>query len=65
MIIAGMAIAAAGALLWLREFTTAFVVAAFGLVAWFLNYRLQMKEVLAAAELQREKDAESEGINED
>ena len=31
---------------------TAFVIAALGVVAWFLNYRAQMSEVIAAADLE-------------
>ena len=64
MIIAGLAIATAAVLLFMRDFTTAFVVAAIGLIAWFLNYRMQMKEVLLAAELEHEQ-TESEGPNDD
>ena len=51
MIVAGVAIVVAGVFLWRRDFTTAFVIAALGMVAWFLNYRAQMKEITAAAEL--------------
>jgi hypothetical protein len=65
LIIAGIAIAVAGVLLWFGDFTSAFVVAAIGLVAWFLNYRIQMKEVFAAADLEQEKKVESEELNED
>ncbi|HEY7785724.1 MAG TPA: hypothetical protein VIB00_13415 [Pyrinomonadaceae bacterium] len=65
MIIAGLAIATATVLLFMRDFTTAFVVAAIGLIAWFLNYRMQMKDVLLAAELEHEKQTESEGPNDD
>jgi hypothetical protein len=42
-----------------RNFDTAFVIAALGLLAWFLNYRAQMKETIAAANLQ-EKSSEAE-----
>ena len=31
---------------------TAFVIATLGVVAWFLNYRAQMSEVVAAADLE-------------
>ena len=36
--------------LWRRDFDKAFVMAALGMVAWFLNYRAQMKEITAAAD---------------
>ena len=55
MIVAAVAIVMAGVFLWRRDFDTAFVVAAVGMVAWFLNYRAQMKEITAAADL-REKN---------
>ena len=55
MIVAAVAIVAAGVFLWRRDFDTAFVIAALGMVAWFLNYRAQMKEITAAADL-REKN---------
>jgi len=43
MILAGLAIIVAGVFLWRRDFDTAFVIAALGVVAWFLNARIQMK----------------------
>lgn len=51
-ILAGVAMVLAGAFLWRREFDKAFVVAALGVLAWFLNYRAQMKAVVAAADLE-------------
>jgi hypothetical protein len=51
-ILAGVAMVLAGAFLWRREFDKAFVVAAVGVLAWFLNYRAQMKAVVAAADLE-------------
>ena len=58
MTIAGVAIAIAAVMLVRREFNAAFVVAAIGLMAWFLNYRLQMKEKVAKVDLEREKRSE-------
>lgn len=55
MIVAGACIVVAGFFLLRRDLSIAFVIAAVGLVAWFLNYRAQMKEVIAAA------DAEESG----
>lgn len=46
----------------LRDFNTAFVVAALGMIFWFLNYRAQMKEVIAAADAENDK---GEDRNED
>ena len=53
MIVAGIAIVAAAYFLLRRDFDTAFVIAVAGAVAWFLNYRAQMKEITKA-------DAEAE-----
>jgi Flp pilus assembly protein TadB len=58
MTIAGVAIAIAAVLILRGNFNAAFVVAAIGLIAWFLNYRVQMKEKLAMADLDREKESE-------
>ena len=50
MIVAGVCIVVAGVFLLRRELNTAFVIAALGLVAWFLNYRAQMKEITTKAD---------------
>lgn len=55
MILAGVAIAAAGFLLLSGDYDKAFVVAAVGLVAWFLNYRMQMKELVASDDTKSEE----------
>ena len=39
-----------------RDFDTAFIVAAGGAVAWFLNYRVRMKELIALDAEQNEPD---------
>ena len=65
MIVAGVAIVAAGVFLWRRDFNTAFVIAALGMVAWFLNYRAQMKEITAAAELKDDYTTYEEEAYED
>ena len=49
MIVAGVCILVAAYFLWRRDFDTAFVIAALGAVAWFLNYRAQLKEITTAA----------------
>jgi hypothetical protein len=63
LIVAGVCIVVAVIFLLRNDLNTAFVVAAFGMVAWFLNYRAQMKDVIAAAELQ--EDNEGDDVFED
>jgi hypothetical protein len=58
MIVAGICIAVAAFFLVRRDFNTAFVVAALGMIFWFLNYRAQMKEVIAAADAEDDKGEE-------
>ena len=65
MILAGVAIVVAGVFLWRRDFNAAFVSAALGMVAWFLNYRAQMKEIVKAANVEEEKKAYEEEEYED
>jgi len=60
MIVAGVAIVVAGVFVWRRDFDTAFVIAALGMVAWFLNYRAQMKEITAAADLKEKNNGYAE-----
>ncbi len=54
---AGLAVVAAGYFLWQRDLNKAFVIAALGAVAWFLNYRVQMKAITAAVD----RDEQNEG----
>jgi UPF0716 family protein affecting phage T7 exclusion len=70
MILAGVCIVVAGVFLLRRDLSTAFVIAVLGLVAWFLNYRAQMKEVISAADLEddranQEEDFENSNDNQD
>jgi len=60
MIIAGVAIVVAGALLLRRHIDAAFVAAALGMIAWFLNYRGQMKRITAAADASETNEGETE-----
>ena len=53
MIVSAVCIVAAGFFLLRGELNTAFVVATLGIVAWFLNYRIQMKAITTAADLER------------
>jgi preprotein translocase subunit SecF len=65
MILAGVCIMVAAFFLLRRNFDTAFVIAALGLLAWFLNYRAQMKEIIAAANLQENSSEDEEESSED
>ena len=58
MVVAGVCIIAAAFFLLQRDFNTAFVVAALGLVSWFLNYRIQMQEIRAAADLEQSDEGD-------
>ena len=60
MILAGVCIVVAAFFLLRRDFNVAFVIAALGLVSWFLNYRAQMKAVIAAADLEDSNRLEEE-----
>ena len=53
--LSGVCIVVAGVFIWLGDVVSAFVVAVIGILAWFLNYRIQMKEVADAADLEDEK----------
>jgi len=63
--VAAVAIVVAGVFLLRRDFDTAFVIAALGMVAWFLNYRAQMKEITAAADLKEKNNGYEEEAYED
>ena len=54
----GICIVAAGFFLLRGELNTAFIVATLGIVAWFLNYRIQMKAITTAADLERSNNEE-------
>ena len=60
MAIAGICILIAAALIWKRDFNTAFIVAVGGVVAWFLNYRIQMKKIVTAADAERDEQIEED-----
>jgi len=62
MIIAGLCITVAAVFLLRRDFNAAFVIAAIGMIAWFLNYRIQMKEL--TADSQRDKNMEMKDLDE-
>ena len=60
MFIAAISIIVAAVFIWRREFNVAFVVAVLGVVAWFLNYRIQMRNITAAADAERERVSEDQ-----
>ena len=63
---AGICIVTAAFFLLRGELNTAFVVATLGIVAWFLNYRIQMKAITTAADLeQRNKEEMTDGEDSD
>ena len=63
IIVAGICIVVAVFMVIRGRLDAAFVIAALGVVAWFLNYRAQMSEVVAAADL--EEANQREDSNED
>ena len=65
MILAGLAILAAGVFLLRRDFDKAFIIAALGMLAWFLNYRAQMKEIVAAADREEKDNTNADEAQED
>lgn len=60
LVIAGCRIIGAAVLMILGHFDGAFVVAVVGMVAWFLNYRAQVKRSLDAADATAEEEIETE-----
>jgi hypothetical protein len=62
-IVAGVCIVAAGVALWRWHTDAAFIIATLGVLAWFLNYRVQMKEA-AARNSQLHNDPDREQSNE-
>lgn len=68
MILSGVCIVAAAFFLLRGELNTAFVIATLGIVAWLLNYRMQLKAVVDAADREQsnwEEDKDGEGSEED
>jgi lipid-A-disaccharide synthase-like uncharacterized protein len=61
LIVAGGCVVVAAVFLLRGDFDSAFVVAAVGMLAWFLNYRMQVKEKLAA----QEENIEEKDLGED
>jgi hypothetical protein len=62
MIVAGVCIVVAAFCLLRRNLDAAFVIAALGMCAWLLNYRAQMKEITAAADLEDKHKRDEEDV---
>ena len=65
LILAGACVVVAGVFMLQGDFDSAFVVAAIGMVAWFLNYRTQIKEKLAANDFVQEENNEESDLDQD
>lgn len=65
MIVSAVAMVVAGFFLLRRDLDKAFVVAALGIVAWFLNYRVQMRELIAKEDHQNDIEGDQEEDHED
>ena len=64
LIVAGVCIVLAAVFLLRGDFNGAFVVAVIGLVAWFLNYRMQIRAALARQDAEEEENQSTDGNNE-
>ncbi len=65
LIVAGGCVAVAAVFLVQGDFDRAFVVAAAGMVAWFLNYRMQIRDKDTAMDAAREENVEVNDLDED
>jgi len=61
MILSGVCILAAALFLLRGDLDTAFVVATIGILAWFLNYRIQLKAIVDAADRQQIDEEDKDG----
>jgi hypothetical protein len=57
-IVSGLLLLIALVLLWRNNLSVAFVIAALGVVAWFLSYRAQLRAKIAAAAAPIERNDE-------
>ena len=64
MAIAGLCGVCATVFFLQRDFEKAFIVAAAGAIAWFLNYRVQMKKIVDKAN-QEENQEENNDLSDD
>ena len=63
IIIAVVCIVVAGYMALRGNLEAAFVIAALGVVSWFLNYRRQMKDVIAASEIEEVNNGDDSNEN--
>ena len=65
LVIAGICLVAAAIAFWRQQLSAAFVIATIGVLAWFLRYRIDLKESLAenGAPLTDEPEADSADEN--
>jgi len=59
MIVAGVCMVAAVVFFFQKMIEVAFFIATVGVLAWFLNYRVQMKELIANDDYEPEEDEDS------
>jgi hypothetical protein len=64
MIVSGACILVAAGFFLLGQLDSAFVTAVIGMVAWFLNYRMQIKASLASADSEAD-ESKGEDLDED
>lgn len=64
MIVSGACILVAAGFFLLGQFDSAFVTAVIGMVAWFLNYRMQIKASLTSADSEAD-ESKGEDLDED
>ena len=64
IIVSWLCMAAALVCLLRRNFDAAFILATIGAVAWFLNYRQQMKKITALADEANERNGNAESNEE-
>lgn len=65
LIIAVLCITVAAVFLLRDDFDTAFVVATIGTIAWFLNYRSQVTEIINAADSEQQEIMGAENSDDD
>lgn len=65
LIIAVLCITVAAVFLLRGDFDTAFVVATIGTIAWFLNYRSQVTEIINAADSEQQEIMGAENLDDD
>lgn len=65
MTVAAASVVAAAVFVFRRDFDTAFVIAAIGAVAWFLNYRVRMKQLVTSEDNLRYTDEDIDSDDQD